>query len=559
MSLAMQQLHERFAALHQASLRLIQEVSLEKLLTCIAEMAREQVGARHAILGILDEKGRLERCITSGISDEEKQHSPRLSRPEELLEAWMRGEETMRVADIGADSRSVAFAPGQPVMPPFLGAPIRLVGRQIGQIYLAGKQDGTAFSSDDAMILEMLANYAASAIQNARLYETLRAREKDLMRRNQDLALLNQVGVTLASSLELDEILQRTLSLLMTYFRIEAGEIFLYEEGDQSLRLALHRGEAAQAFWTRTRFRLGEGIVGLAAQTLQSIVSDDLRREARFVREAVVQAGFRQIVCVPLTARGRLKGVLSMIGRKRRAWGKDDIGLLESVAGWAGMAVENAQLHYNARRSAVLEERERIGMDLHDGIVQSIYGVGLMLEEARQSVRQDPAQVEARLKKAIEDLNLIMRDIRNYILDLRPHQWRGKDLLDGLRRLISEFQQNTGIEVDFQTPRNGTILELPHGHALALFHICQEALANIARHARASKVHLDLWTAGDRVLLEVRDNGQGFRMEEVQRTVGHGLTNMVMRAQQVGGDGEVSSAPGEGTTVLAWVPRHEGR
>lgn len=559
MSLTIQQLRERFTAFHQASLELVQEVSLEKLLRRITDLAREQIGARYAALGVLGKDGRLEQFITSGMSEEERKRIAHAPRGAGLIGVLMQSREAIRVADIRDDPRSVGFPPGHPVMRSFLGVPIRRAGQQIGQIYLTDKLDGTEFSADDAMILEMLANYAAVAIQNARLYETLRAREKDLTRRNKDLALLNQVGVTLASSLELDEILQRTLSLLMDYFRMEAGEIFLYEEGDQSLRLALHRGEAAQAFWTHTRFRLGEGLIGLTAQTLQSIVSDDLRRETQFVREAVVQAGFRQVVCVPLTARGRLKGVLSMIARRRRTLDKEDIDLLEAVAGWAGMAVENAQLHYNARRLAVLEERERIGMDLHDGIVQSIYGVGLMLEEARQSARQNPEQVEARLKKAIEDLNLIMRDIRNYILDLRPHQWHGEDLLEGLRRLISEFQQNTAIDITFHTPKNGALVGLPRAHALALFHICQEALANVAKHARASKARVDLWAAAERVLLEVRDNGQGFRIEDIQRTVGHGLANMVTRARQVGGDVEVSSAPGEGTTILAWVPRREGR
>jgi signal transduction histidine kinase len=550
-----ERLRARFLALQQATLQLVQETSLERLLARITAIAREQVGARYAALGVLDENGRLKQFIPAGMSPEEIKNIPHPPRGKGLIGALMAGEGPIRLAEIARDSRHVGFPRGHPIMHSFLGVPIRLAGKQLGQIYLTDKQDGGEFSDEDETMVEMLAGYAAVAIHNARLYETLRAREKVLTRRNQDLALLNQVGVTLASSLELDEVLQRTLSLLMEYFRMEAGEIFLYEEESQSLRLVLHRGEAAQAFWTRTRFRLGEGIIGLTAQMLQSIVSDDLRREAQFVREAVVQAGFRQMVCVPLTARDRLKGVLSMIGRKRKRFDKDHIRLLESVAGWAGMAIENAQLHYNARRVAILEERERIGMDLHDGIVQSIYGVGLMLEEARQSVREKPAQVEARLQKAIEDLNLILRDIRNYILDLRPHQLREADLLAGLRRLMTEFQQNTPVEITFNSPGNDSLTGLPRAHALALFHICQEALANIAKHAQASNVNVVLWAAADRVLLEIQDNGKGFDMEAVRRTVGHGLANMLTRAQRVGGDVEVISAPGEGTTILAWVPR----
>jgi signal transduction histidine kinase len=92
-------------------------------------------------------------------------------------------------------------------------------------------------------------------------------------------------------------------------------------------------------------------------------------------------------------------------------------------------------------------------------------------------------------------------------------------------------------------------------HAMSLFHICQEALANIAKHAKASKVTIDLWTTSDRVLLEISDNGQGFELDKTSKTVGHGLANMQTRVQNVGGDVDITSAPSEGTSILAWVPR----
>lgn len=554
MLLTQEELRERLIALHQASLKLVQETSLDRLLERITAIAREQVGARYAALGVLDEEGKLRRFVTVGMSEEQIKQIPHWPRGEGLIGVLMSGGEIVRLAEISADPRHAGFPPGHPIMHSFLGVPICHSGRQLGQIYLTDKQGAAEFSLEDEMIIEMLANYAAVAIQNAHLYETLRKREEDFTHRNQDLALLNEVGATLASSLDLDEILNKTLTLLMKYFNMEAGEIYLYEEEGETLRLALHRGEAAEAFWSRTRFRLGEGIVGLAAQTLQSVVSDDLAREAHFAREALVQAGFRQIACVPLTTSGRLKGVLTMTTRQTRPLDEGEIRLLESVAGWASMAIENAQLHYNARRLAVLEERERIGMDLHDGVVQAIYGVGLSLEDIRLSLSKDPSGAEARLQKVIADLDLVIRNIRNYILDLRPYQLRGESLAQGLQRLVTEFRQNTSAEVVFKAPKD-LLSELPSSHALALFHICQEALANVAKHAHARHVSVELWTTSDRVLLEIQDDGQGFDMETANHTVGHGLANMSTRALQVGGEVEVSSAPGSGTTVLAWVPR----
>jgi two-component system sensor histidine kinase DevS len=435
-----------------------------------------------------------------------------------------------------------------------LGVPIRIGGRQLGQIYLTEKKGDSEFNPDDEKIIEILAAYAGAAIENARLYERLQEREETLTRRNNQLSLLNQIGSALASSLELEEILNKTLALLMAHFKVEAGEIFLKEEDGETLRLVLHRGEAAEAFWTRNRFKIGEGMVGLAAETLEPVISNNLDKDEHGTRQAVVDAGFKQIACIPLTARGEVVGVLTIATRNRKTISKRELQLLVSVSAGAGTAIENARLHSNVRRLAVLEERDRIGMDLHDGTIQSIYGVGLALENARILLRENPRLAEDRLQKAMEDLNHTIRDIRNYILDLRPRQLQGESLIEGLGRLTSEFRQNAKVEVSLAGPKE-PLSDLPQMHAMSLFHICQEALANIAKHAKASKVTIDLWTTTDRVLLEVSDNGQGFDIDQTNKTVGHGLANMQTRVQNVGGDLDITSASGEGTSILAWVPR----
>jgi two-component system sensor histidine kinase DevS len=157
----------------------------------------------------------------------------------------------------------------------------------------------------------------------------------------------------------------------------------------------------------------------------------------------------------------------------------------------------------------------------------------------------------------MEDLNRTIRDIRNYILDLRPRQLRGETLLDGLERLVVEFRQNNKVEVALAGPKSEFLNGLPQNNTTALFHICQEALANIAKHANAKKVTIDLWTTADRVLLEVADNGNGFDLDVVSKTVGHGLSNMQARVAAVSGDLDITSGPGEGTNILAWVPREQ--
>jgi signal transduction histidine kinase len=554
MLLTREELQERLIALHQASLELVEDVSLETLLKRIATLACEQSSARYAAVGVLDETGNLKQFISVGMSDEEIKRVPHTPRGKGLIGSLMDAEEPIRLADLTKDARSVGFPAHHPKMRSFLGVPIRSADRQLGQIYLTEKIGQNEFTADDEKIIQMLATYAAAAIQNARLYEHLKERDAALTRRSQDASLLNDIASTLTSSLELDEILNKTLALVINYMKVEAGEIFLLEDDKQTLRMVLHRGQAAEAFWTKSRFRVGDGLPGLVAQTCEPIISSDLASDGRFRRDAVVRAGFHQFACLPLKSSGNMVGVLNVATRSQAPFDARDIQLLAAVGNWAGLAIENARLHTNARRLAVLEERERIGMDLHDGIIQSIYGVGLSMENIFHYVDEDPVKAKDRIKQAVNSLNQVIRDLRSYILDLRPRQLEGESLITGLKRLAAEYRANTLGTVTISGTK-ANLGDLPQAHSLTLFHICQEALANAAKHAGAKRVNVNVWTTDDRVLMEVRDNGKGFDADKMNKSIGHGLANMQTRARSVGGEVDISSQPGEGTTVLAWVPR----
>jgi signal transduction histidine kinase len=212
------------------------------------------------------------------------------------------------------------------------------------------------------------------------------------------------------------------------------------------------------------------------------------------------------------------------------------------------------RLNTQQRRIAVLEERERIGMDLHDGVIQSIYAVGLTLEHARLLLSEDTHQARQRIDQAVIDLNNTIRDIRAYILDLRPRQLHDESLEQGIQRLVTEFKANSLVDVNLKLPNDGLMNKLADVQSVAMFHICQEALANVAKHARARRVSVALWSTPERTLLEISDDGKGFDPEKVRLTLGHGLANMQTRARNVGGDIEFSSEQGNGTTILVWMP-----
>jgi len=204
-------------------------------------------------------------------------------------------------------------------------------------------------------------------------------------------------------------------------------------------------------------------------------------------------------------------------------------------------------------QTAILQERERIGMDLHDGIIQGLYGIGLNLQNTRMHLDEDKQATDERLNQAIQALDAAIRNIRAYILNLRPRQLQDENLLVGIRGLIREFRANTMVDVELQGEEE-EVKNLPANNAMALFHIFQEALANIARHADATKVNVRVWRVDQRVMLRVSDDGVGFDSTRVEQRIGHGLANMQTRMQNVEGGIEIISIRKQGTTILAWVP-----
>ncbi|HSB66950.1 MAG TPA: GAF domain-containing sensor histidine kinase [Anaerolineales bacterium] len=551
--LTREQIEARLVALHRASLELVSDLSLDVVLERIVHLAREQAGARYAALGVQDESGKLVRFIPVGMTADEAHQIAHPPIGLGLIGAIAKERRTIRIPDIALDKRSVGFPPNHPTMTSFLGVPIMSVGKLLGQIYLTDKEDYTEFTREDERVIETLAAYAAVAIVNARMYEELVAQDQSLSQRNRDLKLLNDIGEMLANTFETDKILENILDEIMSYLEVEAGEIFLTEEDGLSLRMAIHRGDAPEAFWSKDQFRLGEGFVGSVAESGKPLVTNALEKEVSFIRKQVVNAGFQCLACIPMMALGNVVGVMCVATRHMQTFDVREINLLTSIGTWAGTALENVRLNQQGRRMAVLEERERIGMDLHDGIIQSIYAVGLALDYARMEVESNPDKALEKVEQAIEGLNSTIRDIRTYIMDLRPRQFRGKNLIDSLQRLVEETRTNTHLQIKLNGPDNGSVI-LPTATATALFHICQEALSNIAKHAQAHQVKVSLWTVPGRVLLEITDDGLGFDMSQVKLALGHGLANMHTRAQKIGGELEITSKPGKGTTIQAWMP-----
>lgn len=539
--------------LNCVALELVQETSQQKLLQRIAAIACEQIGAVSALTGLIGKDHQLEAHFSVNTPKEDIRWADILH---EIggVEALCALDKPVILPLAAAGKSGAALTKNPAGADNLLVAPIRYEGELLGGIFVDSKTDSSPFTNEDQQTLQTIASYAAIAITNAAVFQRLTQCVETLTRRNKNLALLNELGSNLITSTDIDQILDKALVEIMDYLCLEAGEVFLRLEDSRQLKLVSHKSQNIERLWKKTKYRFGEGIVGQTAQSGRPCLINvsELTEDNDLTLEEF-NGNLQQLVCFPLTGMRGVWGVLCAAANKDQELDELSLQFLSSLCMWLGTLIENIRLNLQQRRQAVLEERERIGMDLHDGVIQSIYAVGLTLEHCRLLMRENTQLAAKRIEQAIDGLNGAIRDMRAYILDLRPRQLHNENLIKGIQRLISEFRINTLVDVNFKGSWED-LMDIPDAQATALFHICQEALANIAKHAQAREVEVKLWTTNDRAYLEIRDDGKGFSTHKVKMTLGHGLSNMQTRAYNAGGDVEFISSPGSGTIITAWVP-----
>ena len=551
------ELKEQIGSLYQASKDLVGDFSLDTLLSRIVRLAQAQVQAEYAALAIRDDKGAVTKFIHSGMSEEELHLIPHLPVGKGLLGELQQKHAVIRIPEISTDPRSVGFPPYHPDMTSMLGVPISTGEKILGQIYLTNKIDEKEFTRDDERLMKTLAAYAAVAIINTQLYENILDRDQTLNQQNQDLSLINDLAQGIAGSWDTKEIMRLTLKNVLEYLQIETGEIFLMDPNGKDLRLALLRGDDFDAFYSRTVFRKGDGVVGKVAGLNKALVVYSLESDPRVLRREIIDAGYTCQAVIPLQSTREVVGVMTLSSKKERVFSARELDLLTTIGMWAGTAIQNALFQQQTRHIAVLEERERIGMDLHDGVIQSLYSLGLTLDYVKEIIQEDPSESLEKLGQATDGINSTIVDIRTYISDLRPRQMQEKlSFTENLKILLDEFNVNSKIKGVFEN-RSDSPLDLDYQSTVTLFKIAQESLSNTARHSKATKAEIMLWDEDGKVFLELKDNGQGFNIDTTQANLGHGLVNMQRRIRKAGGGIELDSSPGNGTRVLAWVPNEK--
>ncbi|HLB13151.1 MAG TPA: GAF domain-containing sensor histidine kinase [Dehalococcoidia bacterium] len=430
-----------------------------------------------------------------------------------------------------------------------VSVPLLAEGKVMGVIALASAQERCFSPSEVAMLLG-IGSQLGMAVRNAVLFE-------DLLKRNREEFALNSISTAVSSSLDLNDVMVAAIDSVMELMEAEAGEIWLVEEKGNEVALAVHRGAFPESFREIERFPLGEGFPGRAALTGQPMVTQNLAEEVLYLRESVKELNFHFFACLPLKSRGNVLGTLDIASRQQRELTSRDLQLLSSIGSIIGVAIDNAALHQKVQNYAVLVERERIAREMHDGLAQILGYVNTKTQAAKKLLSQGQVtQAEEALRQLEEAAREVYADVREAILGLRATTSSSHGLVHTVREYLEWFSRQNSIQAEVMI-EGEPIASLEPSLEIQLIRIVQEALSNVRKHARAQKTWVQFSSANGHLCLAVSDDGQGFDPERVARGLWpqFGLQTMRERAESIGGTFDVSSAPGQGTTVKVTVPK----
>ncbi|HEY5317357.1 MAG TPA: GAF domain-containing sensor histidine kinase [Solirubrobacteraceae bacterium] len=496
----------------------------------VLEAATDITGARYAALGILNrDRTELDQFLTSGIDDETHRAIGELPRGRGVLGVLIEDPRPLRLIDIGAHPRSYGFPDAHPVMRNLLGVPVLIEGEAWGNLYLADKVDG-AFTEADEEAVVIIAEWAAIAVVNARLYDTSERRRNELERAVRGLEATRDVAVAIGANMGLAGVLELVAKRGRALTGAASVAIML-REGDELVMV------------TSTGVPLDVGVLS-PEHGPQSPAQDE------------TGGGARELV-MPMIHRGATMGSLVAVAgaNHERTFSDEDEQLLATLAATAASAVAMARsVEADRLRGSMAiadAERRRFARELHDETLQGLGGLHMLLASAVR--RDDPASTEAALHRVMDEMEREIEKLRGIITDLRP---AALDEL-GLRPALETLLTRHGTE-DLRVVGE---LDLPDPHEsddrfdpeleTAVYRIVQEALANVTKHARASSARVGVASSEAGVAIEVEDDGVGF--DPGTAADGHGLTGMRERAYLAGGSLHIESGS-SGTLLTAQLP-----
>jgi len=536
---------------------LIAKVDVEAVLHQLLEVAREVTGARYAAVGVLDEgRQELERFLTSGIDDATHFRIGELPRGRGILGLLIEEPRPLRLERLGDHPDSCGFPSAHPKMDAFLGVPVMIREEVWGNLYLTEKEGGEPFTDADEESIVILADWAAIAIDNARLYASVERRRDELEHSVRGL----DTAVAIAQALGGETDLGRILDLIVKRARalVGARTLVIMLKQDDELVFVAAAGELPAGIHGQ-RLPIEGTVTG---QVLRSQRSERLidARDLLSSSQRLLGLEADTALLVPLAFRGRSVGVLAAFDHLGDEAGFDDederlLGAFAASAATAvatGKSVEEGRLRENIAASE--QERRRWARELHDETLQSLAGLRVGLSAALRGSEQE---LRAAVGSAVENVVEEIANLRTLIVELRPAALDEYGVAAAIDSLAQRTAARQGIAVDTQVDlaweRGDEVARHTPELESTIYRLVQESLMNAVRHAGASRVHIEVTERAGSIEVAVSDDGKGY--DPAAQATGFGLMGMRERVALAAGELEVRTGP-TGTTVHAQLPTH---
>jgi signal transduction histidine kinase len=512
-------------------------LDLQTVLHRIIEAAVKLVDAQYGALGVIDDVRLLSQFLTVGIDEVTAAEIGPLPRGGGILGLLIDEPRPLRLHDLNEHPAAFGFPAHHPPMSSFLGVPIRVRNEVFGNLYLTEKIGGADFDDEDQRVVLALAAAAGVAIENARLYEDVRHRERWLR-------ASAEVTTALLSGTEPEEVLQLVATRARDLAEADFAAIVL-PLGD-TLVIEVANGDAAERV-TGKRIDPQASLIGDAFRGGTTIAIDDIHQSPHWPTNSEALDDFGPIIIVPLVAGGGARhGVLwvgNLVGGHR--FRDSHIAMLEAFADQAALGLELARQRRETEQLSLFRDRDRIARDLHDTVIQRLFATGMQLESSMRFMTGPEAS--ERVQGAVSDLDKTIKEIRSTIYSLqRSDRSPSNSLRARIVGLIEELTPALGFTpalrleglVDTRVSTEAGENLLP---------VLREALSNTARHAGADRADVSVVVDDEWVTLTVTDDGVGLP-DEGRRS---GLANLGARASALGGSFTAHRAP-EGGTELSW-------
>lgn len=513
----------RLNQLLDAVLAVTGDLDLHTVLERIVAAACGLVDARYGALGVVGEDGRLTAFVHHGMDADTVADIGSLPTGGGLLGLLVDEPGVLRLEDLPAHPASRGFPPGHPPMASFLGAPIRVRERVFGNLYLTDKRGGGGFTAQDEDLIVGLASVAGATIEHARLYAEVQRRERWRE------AVLAVATTALAGD-------------PMSAIRARIAELGTQLVEAEAAVLVVGRGQGA-----RVVAAVGGGEVVTGAELVTGPALEVLADGApRHVGDSLVFPD-RAALWVALREGEQVAAALGVA--RSTPFDPQEESLLLGFAAQASLALSHERTQADLARLSLIEDRERIGRDLHDTVIQRLFATGLSLQAAIRRAEGNTALVD-RLEGAVDDIDRTIKEIRSTIFALQAPS----DAPRGARAEVLEVVEELSTllprppRVRFEGPIDTVVPATVTEH---LGPVVRESLTNVAKHAAADDVELELVVDGAQLRLTITDDGRGISDAEVRKG-GFGLRNLTDRARSLGGSLRISSGQGGRGTVLVW-------